>query len=147
MSKMEASELFSQGMESMKNGDTKGALEHLENAVSLERNPLYCSHLAICLAKEKRDFKKAVSLCNEAIKKDPRNSQHFLNLGRVYLIADLKKDALRILNMGLRFGENREIIAELRKFERRRPPALSFLPRENPINKFLGKITYKLGLR
>ncbi len=147
MAKTEAAELFNQGMESMKSGDTRGALEHLENAVGMERNPLYCSTLAICLAKEKRDFKKAISLCNEAIKKDPRNSLHFLNLGRIYIMADQKKNALRIFSMGLRLGENKEIIAEMRKFDRRRPPFFSFLPRENPLNKFFGKITYKMGLR
>ncbi len=147
MSIKEAAELFDQGMESMKSGDTRGALEHLESAVSMDRNALYCSNLAICLAKEKREFKKAVSLCNEAIKKDPKNALHFLNLGRVYVMADQKKEALRIFSMGLRFGKNNEIITEMRKFERRRRPFFSFLPRENSLNKFLGKITYKMGLR
>jgi tetratricopeptide (TPR) repeat protein len=147
MSKVDAEELFTMGMESLKNGDTGAALDSLEKAVIQERNPLYCSNLAICLAKEKRDFKRALSLCNEAIKKDPKNSLHFLNLGRVHLMANQKKDAIRIFNMGLRYGENRDIIAELKRFDRRRPPPIPFLNRNNPVNKFLGKLTYRLGLR
>src|SRR5208282_2643785 len=101
MSKVEATELFNLGMESMKKGDIGAALDYLEQAVIQERAPLICSNLAVCLAKEKRDFKRAVSLCNEAIKNDPKNSVHFLNLGRVHLLANQKKDAIRILNMGL----------------------------------------------
>jgi tetratricopeptide (TPR) repeat protein len=147
MSKVEAVKLFTLGMESLKNGDTGTALDYLEKAVSLERNPLYCSNLAVCLAKEKREFKRATSLCKEAIKQDPKNSLHFLNLGRVHLLANQKKDAIRIFNLGLRYGENRDIIAELSRFERRRSPLIPFLDRENPVNKFLGKLTYKLGFR
>jgi len=147
MSKVEAAELFTMGMESLKKGDTGAALDYLEKAVSLDRNPLYCSNLAICLAKEKREFKRAISLCNEAIKKDPKDSLHFLNLGRVHILADQKKDAIRILNMGMRYGENRDIIAELNKFDRRRSPLIPFLARGNPVNKVLGKLLYSLGLR
>ena len=147
MSKTEAAELFNLGMESLKSGDTGAALDYLEKAVALERVPLYCSHLAICLAKEKKEFKKAVSLCNEALRHDPKNSIHFLHLGRVHLMANQKKDALRIFGMGMRYGENREIIAELRKFGRRRRPAIPFLERDNPLNKIIGKLTYKMGFR
>ena len=147
MSRAEAEEQFTMGMESLKNGDTGAALECLEKAVLLERNPLYCSNLAICLAKEKREFKKAVSLCNEAIKKEPKNSLHFLNLGRIHLIANQKRDAIRIFNLGMRYGENRDIIAELNRFDRRRSPLVPFLDRGNPVNRILGKLTYRLGLR
>lgn len=147
MSKVEAEELFTMGMESLRNGDAGAALDCLEKAVILERKPLYCSNLAICLAKEKKEFKKAISLCNEAIKKDPKNALHFLHLGRIHLMANQKRDAIRIFNLGLRFGENREIIAELNKFEMRRQPLIPFLARENPVNRFLGKLTYKMGLR
>jgi tetratricopeptide (TPR) repeat protein len=143
MSKMEAEELFTRGMETLENGETGAALELLKKAVSLERNPLYCSNLAVCLAKEKRDFKQAVSLCKEAIRKEPKNSIHFLNLGRVHILADQKRDALRIFSMGLRNENNQDIIAEMKKFDRRRPPLISFLERSNPINKALGKIFYK----
>jgi tetratricopeptide (TPR) repeat protein len=147
MSNVKAEELYSMGMEAQKSGNTGVALEFLEKAVRLERNPLYCSSLALCLAQEKRDFKQAVSLCKEAIKKDPKNSIHFLYLGRIHIQANQKKDALRILNMGLRYEENKEIIAELQSFGRRRPPVIPFLERSNPLNKYLGKILYKQRAR
>jgi tetratricopeptide (TPR) repeat protein len=140
---MEAEELFTMGMETLNRGETGAALEPLENAVRLERKPIYCSNLAVCLAQEKRDFKLAISLCKEAIKKEPKNSVHFLNLGKVHLLADQKRDALRIFSMGLRVENNPDIISELKRFDRRRPPLIPFLERSNPINKTLGKIFYK----
>ena len=147
MSEVEAKELFIMGLESLKNKETSAALDYLEKAVNLVRDPLYCSYLAICLAKEKGEFRRAVSLCKEAIKNDPKNSSHFLNLGRIQLLANQKKDAIRVFHIGLRCGDNRHIKAELNKFGMRRLPPIPFLVRENPINKFLGKLTYKLGFR
>ncbi len=147
MSKAEAVEFYNLGMESLKNGESGAALEYFEKAGGEERNPLYCSQLAICLAKEKKEYKRAVSLCNEALKKDPKNPLHFLNLGRVHLMANQKKDALRIFCMGLRYGDNKEIVAELNKFGRRRRPVIPFLERNNIVNKFLGKLTYRMGFR
>jgi predicted Zn-dependent protease len=139
---MEAEELFEAGMELLKSGKTGEAIDLLEQAVALERRPVFCSNLAVCLAKEKNDFKRAVSLCREAIKKDPKNSLHFLNLGKVHILANQKKDAIRIFHMGLRHAENRDIIAELNRIGRRRRPFLPFLDRSNPLNKLLGKLFY-----
>jgi Tfp pilus assembly protein PilF len=144
---MEAEEFYTLGMDALKQGNTVDALELLEKAVSETRNPRYCSCLGICLAKGKRDFKRAVSLCKEAIRNDPKNSLHFLNLGRVHLLAGQKKDAIRIFYMGLRHQNNQEITAELKKLGTRRPPVIPFLARENPLNKFLGKLLHKWGYR
>ncbi len=147
MSKMEAADYFAKGMESLKNGDTGAALDYLEQAVNLEKNALYSSYLAICLAKEKRDFKRALTLCKEALRNDSKNPVQFLNLGRIHLMAGQKKDAIRIFNMGLRYGENRDIINELKKFGNRRAPVIPFLDRDNPLNKYLGKLLSRVGLR
>ena len=116
-----------------------------EKAVRLERNPLYCSTLGVCLAKETRDFKRAFSLCKEAVKNDPKKSVHFLHLGRAHLIAYQKKDAIRIFNMGLRYEENKDIVAELKRLGARKAPIIPLLERDNPINKCLGKLLRKQG--
>ena len=48
---------------------------------------------------------------------------------------------------GLKYWNNLQIIDELNKLATRKPPVISFLSRNNPINKFLGIIFTKLGLR
>lgn len=147
MSVVEAEEFFTLGMDAWKQGNPAAALEFLEKAVSEARTPRYCSSLAVCLAKEKREFKRAISLCKEAIRNDPKCSLHFLNLGKVHLLAGQKKDAIRIFHMGLRHENNPEIVAELNRLGSRRPPVLPFLARENPLNKYLGKLFHRWGLR
>lgn len=140
---MDAEELFAKAMDSLKSGNSVEAVDLMEQAVGLERKPIFCSNLAVCLAKEKNDFKRAISLCKEAIKSDPKNSIHFLHLGKVHVLANQKKEAIRIFCMGLRHSENRDIITELNKIGRRRRPVIPFLDRSNPVNKMLGKIFYK----
>ncbi len=147
MSVVEAEEFFTLGVEALKEGKGGTALEYLEKAVGLARTPRYCSALAFCLAREKRDFKRAISLCKEAIKNDPKNTQHFLYLGRVHLLAGQKRDAIRILQMGLRHSANPEISAELARLGVRKPPVIPFLSRDNFLNKYLGKLLHKWGYR
>jgi len=140
---MDAEELFDKAMDALKSRKTGEAIDLLEQAVGLERKPLFCSTLAVSLAKEKNDFKRAISLCKEAIKSEPKNSIHFLHLGKVHILANQKKDAIRIFYMGLRYAENRDIIAELNRVGRRRPPVIPFLDRSNLLNRMLGKLFYK----
>ncbi len=143
----EEEKLFAMGTEALIWGNTRTGLTLFRKLVAIERRPTYCSNLAYCLAKEKREFKLALALCNEAIKKEPKNSVHFLNLARVYLLAGQKQDAIRFLRMGLRYEGNREIIAELEMLGSRKPPPIPFLKRENPTNKYLGIVLEKMGMR
>lgn len=143
----EEEKLFAMATEALTWGNTRNGLTLFRKLVAIERLPIYCSNLAYCLAKEKREFKQALALCNEAIKKEPKNSAHFLNLARVYLLAGQKKEAIRFLRMGLRYERNREIIAELEMLGSRRAPPIPFLKRENPTNKYLGIILEKMGMR
>ncbi|HEY6009775.1 MAG TPA: hypothetical protein VIU40_15725, partial [Geobacteraceae bacterium] len=140
-------ELLAEGSEALKKGDTATALSCYEKLFAVERSPEVCSSLAFCLAKEKGAYREAISLCNEAIKKEPKQTRHFLLLGRIYVLADRKKEALRAFHLGLRHGGSPEIEAELRRLGTRKPPVIPFLKRENPINKYLGKLLYKWGLR
>jgi len=144
---MDAEELFDKAMDALKSGNSGEAVQLLEQAVGLERRPIFCSNLAVCLAKEKKDIKRAISLCKEAIKSEPKNSIHFLHLGKVHIMANQKKEAIRIFCMGLRHSENRDIIAELNRIGRRRPPVIPFLDRSNPLNRVLGKIFYTQKVR
>lgn len=139
--------LFNKATEALIWGNSRVALEQFRKLVDIERLPVYCSNLAFCLAKEKREFKQAIALCNEAIKKEPKSSTHFLNLGRVYLLAGQKKDAIRFLRMGLRYERNREILNELEMLGARKTPPIPFLGRGNPMNKYLGIILERMGVR
>jgi hypothetical protein len=49
--------------------------------------------------------------------------------------------------MGLRTGKNPELVRELERLGSRKEPVLPFLARGNPLNKFLGIMLKKTGLR
>jgi tetratricopeptide (TPR) repeat protein len=120
---------------------------HFEKAVQIKETPVYISYFAFCIAKERGQVRKAISLCEEAIKREPDNPVHYFNLGKVYLHAGDKEAAINAFRAGLKYETNQQIIDELNKLQTRRPPVIPFLERNNPINKYLGIILSRLGLR
>jgi hypothetical protein len=65
---------------------------------------------------------------------------HHTNLGLVYLERNDRGSAIEHFHAGLRIQpKNRRIHKILRDIGRRRPPVVSFLPRSNPINVWLGR--------
>jgi tetratricopeptide (TPR) repeat protein len=147
MSNVQAEENFAKGLHALSNGHLYLALVCFEQAVNVERSPLCCSYLAFCLAKARGQYAEAVSLCEEALGKDPTNPVHYLNLGRVHIFAGQREKALNVLRQGLNFGNSDEIIRELNALGTRKPPVIPSLRREHPLNKFCGILLKKLGLR
>lgn len=63
----------------------------------------------------------------------------YLNLGRAYLAADRRKEALSAFFKGLRYDKkNRALLKEVEACERRARPPLPFLDRSNVLNKYTG---------
>lgn len=142
-----ADELFRKGLEALSNGNTIGALGSFEKALGLEDNPAFYSYFALCVAKERGQVKKAIALCEDAMKKDAENTVHYLNLGKILLRAGNQDDAIRVFREGLKYGVDPLIIDEINKLATRKPPIIPFLNRNNPINKYVGIILKRLGLR
>jgi tetratricopeptide (TPR) repeat protein len=147
MPETETEKLFASGLKAFEQGDTLAALGFFEKAVQGEEKPAYCCYLALCLAKERGQFQLAVTLCEKAKAREPHNPLHYLNLGRIYLYAGKKDDAIRTFREGLRHEKDQAIIDELDKLGTRKPPVITFLKRSNPVNRFLGAALKKAGLR
>src|SRR5208337_628702 len=135
-----ADELFKRGVEELASGKMILALGSFEKAMELEDNPAFYSYYALCIAKERGQVKRAIKLCEDALQKDGENSAHYLNLGKILLQAGNHDDAIMVFRGGLKYLNNLPIIEELNKLATRKPPVISFLNRNNPINKFLGII-------
>lgn len=142
-----AKELFFKGVESLAQNRMVHALSCFERAMQLENNPQYYSYFAFCIAKERGQVQKAITLCWEAIQKDQRNPAHYLNLGKIYLHAGNKDFAVKVFREGLKYGADQRIIDELNRLGTRKPPVIPFMERDNPINKYLGIILRMLKLR
>ena len=135
------------GMASFEAGQFAAALDALEQIPPYARPVQTLSALGYCIALERGGHKVATQLCNEAIKKDPKNPEHYFQQGRIYLLAGRKKDAIWVFRMGLRNGKHRGIINALGELGIRRPPPIVFLDRRNPLNKAIGIILTRLNLR
>jgi tetratricopeptide (TPR) repeat protein len=147
MPAQELNALIRKGLAAIDRDNTLMALVHFEDAARLDDSPMVRSHLAYCLAKERRQMHKAAMLCNEALQEEPGNPVHYLNLGRIYLLAGQKNRAIQAWRRGLRIGRNPQIALELRKLGLRKPPLLKALGREHPLNKYLGMMLKKMGMR
>jgi len=147
MTEAETEIFFTKGVQSLARGEWPTALASFENAARLKSTPLHNSFLALCMARERGQFKKAIALSTEALEAEPDNSVLYLNLGKIYLLQKERDEAIRIFRQGLGREVNEQIIAELDRLGSRKPPPLSLLHRDNPLNKYLGIILTKLGLR
>jgi tetratricopeptide (TPR) repeat protein len=143
----ELNNLIRKGLAEVERGNTMVAMIHFEDAAKLENSPLVRSHLAFCLAMENRQMQKAATLCSGALQEEPGNPLHYLNLGRIYLLAGHKNRAIQTWRRGLKVGRNPQIATELKKLGLRKPPVLTSLRREHPLNKHLGLLLQKIGLR
>lgn len=140
-------DLVAQGIQAIDQGNTMMALMHLEDAGKKGSSPALKSYLGFCLAKERRQFKKAVTLCREATRLEPMNSQYWLNLGRVCILAGQKRLAMEAFRRGLKVNCNQQIVEELKRLGLRKTPVFSNLERTHFLNRQVGKVLDQLKLR
>ena len=140
-------ELLEKGISLLNEDNRLAALSCFERAYALGKTPKLLSYLSYCIATERGQISEALKLCNDALSQEPDYPAHYLNLGRIYLFAGKKEEALSVLRKGLSFGENPVIRALLEKFGTRNKPVFSFLPRGGFINKYTGLLLRRLKLR
>lgn len=140
-------DLVSQGVQAIDQGNTMMALMHLEDASKKGTSPALQSYLGYCLARERQQFKRGITLCREATKLEPMNSQFWLNLGRACLMAGQKRMAIEAFRRGLKANCNQQIVEELKRLGLRKTPVFSTLERTHFLNRNFGRMLNTLGLR
>jgi tetratricopeptide (TPR) repeat protein len=148
------SEFLDEAKHFLKNSKTSEALESLKKG--LERfpdDPFLMSYYGCLYALLLKKPATGIKMCREAIKKlqesIPLGSELFyplfyLNLGRAYLGAKKKKEAIKAFNLGLKADpDDQELLKEMKKLGIRRKPPLPFLKRGNPLNKYIGLLISK----
>ena len=138
---------FEQAQRELDRGNVLAALASLEKALTIWDDPVWHSRLGFCVAKERGQLKQAFEFCRSAIANDPQNPVHYLYLGKVHQIAANQYEALQALRQGMTLGGLPEIESTLAAIGTRKPPVISSLSRDNPLNKYLGIIMSRLGLR
>jgi predicted Zn-dependent protease len=138
---------FERAQHALAEGDAVAALGHLEKALKLHDNPRWYSYLGYCVAKERGQFLRGVELCQSALAQEPENPVHYLNLGNVHLVTGNKNEALRVFREGMAHGGDAQLLRKLNELGMRKPPVLSFLPRDHLLNRCLGLLLSRVGLR
>ena len=110
-------------------------------------SPEMLSLMGYSLAREARQYHKGIELCLKAIVLNPHNCDHYLNLGRIYLLAKKKDLAIKAFRKGLKIRKDARILDEIRLLGLRRSPPFASLSRNHVVNRVTGKILRALKLR
>jgi tetratricopeptide (TPR) repeat protein len=142
-------EYFKAGKFLLMRDKQKEALRAFRRAFEMNSaDPRYMSYYGVCLASVSGRLKEGLALCEKAAAKEFFRAEMFLNLAKVYMKIGNRGKAHDALRKGMSLDrENKDIKRELDKMGVRRPPVLPFLDRNSGINKFAGKVLYKLRLR
>jgi len=135
----------------LRNGKQKEAFVLLQQAaVRFSDEPLILSYYGCFQALVDKKYRSGVETCKQALallrQKGPVEEEllypvFFLNLGRAYLSAGKKPDAIESFRKGLKYdSSNSELLREMRGLGKRKAPPVPFLDRSNPINKYIGMI-------
>ena len=97
--------------------------------------------LAICLAAGRHKFITAEKLARQAQQVSPYEPWGTYALGRVYLLGGRRYQAFRSFYKALKMApDDARLEAAVAGLDRRRPPVLTVLSREHPLNMALGKV-------
>ena len=131
----------------VKLGNTRLGLQLLESAVDHPNRPKAKAWYGYCLAREKKEYNKAIALCKDALKIDPREGEIYLALGRIYILLNRRKQAIAILKQGLKVDHSQDSERLLETIGVRNQPVFSFLKRRNLLNVTSGRLLSKIRLR
>jgi len=136
---------FKDGVAMLKNGYAQNALAPLRRAFECEkRNPYYLSFLGLAVARAERKWDRAAELCEIAVQLKRQEVQFHLNLAEVYQLAGRRTKSIEALDAALElFSKDQRLKRARSRIEKRRAPVLSFLDRDNVLNKHLGKLRHR----
>lgn len=133
-------------IELAQDGRYEEALRIFDEDLCFTQSPAAMAYYAYCLANVEANYDKAVSLCILAAEKEFYNPEIYFNLGRIFLLNGQKSVAIKAFRKGLKFDDdNSAIVTEIRKLGVRRRPVLTFLPRQNFLNRLFGVLAYRLS--
>lgn len=143
-----ARQAFRRGLEYFGEGNPLAALSYFEKAYSLDNSNLVChSYIALLMATERGQLQKAIAIIEESIRRSPEEAMLYLNLGKLYLKANRKEDAIQVIRKGMGYCNLPEGAALLDSLGTRKKPVFPFLSRDHLLNKYVGILLKKLKLR
>jgi len=135
------------GIKEAKRGNTRLGMELLNDFSMHDHFPEAKAWFGYCLAYEKNDISRGISLCKEALSSNSGLPEGYLALARIYLHKGYRKKAVDVLRQGMKTRPNEEISCLLTSIGIRRKPIVPFWGRDNFFNVLLGRILTSIRLR
>jgi tetratricopeptide (TPR) repeat protein len=142
-----AEDLFQQALARLEKGNPLGALALFERSYKIRKSALCLSYLGLLKAQERGRRREGITMCTLALEKETENPTVYLNLGKALYHAERKKEALDTVRKGLAYGNDPEALKWLDRVGVRSNLVFPFLARDNVLNKYLGLVFSRLGLR
>ncbi|HMD31423.1 MAG TPA: tetratricopeptide repeat protein [Candidatus Acidoferrales bacterium] len=141
----EAIQLFRFGLAHLRDGQSFEALAAFRQAASMEpQNPYFLSYYGLALGQASRNWDEAEALCLAALRLRRQIPQLHLNLADLYRRRGRVADAVETLHDALRYtGRDARVTEALAHFGQRKAPVFSFLGRNHPLNRYLGRVRHR----
>lgn len=145
----EAEDAFAEGLARYEAGDLAGAHAAFERAHRKAANdPRMMSWYGLTLVVVERNSNLGVLYCDQALRLAGPEPELCLNQARAHLALGQRERAVRALARGLeRDPEHAGLLATQESMGWRRRPVLPFLSRDNPLNRWLGKLRHRWSRR
>lgn len=138
------------GIECCRQGDWKEGLYWLTLAAEAkgkkdELPALFYSYLGYGVARYQKQQLQGLKLCRRAVELEFYQPESYDFLARTHLLMGDRRAAYDVVERGLEVDSGHEGLMALRsKLGQRRPPVLSFLPRNHALNRWLGMARHRL---
>lgn len=138
---------FKEAVQLLKGGYSNKALVELRRCVEIDSaNPYYLSFLGLAIARSEKKWAEATKLCETALQLKRKELQLHLNMAEVYVAAGQRENAIETLDRAKEsFGPDVRLMKARSRIEKRRSPIVPFLPRQNALNKSLGKLRHRVS--
>jgi hypothetical protein len=131
--------------------DTDPKAAHVVFTKAWRRNlndPRVLSNFGLTLVLVEGDRQRGIRFCEEAVRRGVITTESLVNLARALVVTRNKEQAVRALRKAMELSPSDPRLGqEFAALGLRRPPVLKWFPREFFLNKWLGKLSWKLFKR
>lgn len=140
---------FEEGRAAFEGRDVEGAHAAFERAHRrAPSEPRYMSWYGVTLVLVEKNSNLGIVLCEQALRSTGPEPELLLNQARVHLALNQRERAVRSILRGLEAAPgDARLLAARDAIGTRRPPVLSFLSRNNPLNRLLGRLRHRWSQR
>lgn len=136
----ERNALFRKALRTYRAGKIRAAAQAFRTLIEDgSKDPQHLSYHGLLIALTEGELNEGTRLCSRALRVAPYDPEMYLNLARVHFRANKKRLAVEVLRRGLRIDEDdRALHRELQRMNPRATPAVDFLSRSHPVNRYIG---------